>query len=69
MQSTSRRGNCWDTAPIERFFRSLKIEWVPTVGYKNFNEAKQALTGYIMNYYNKTRPHTYNAEISPNESE
>jgi putative transposase len=68
-QSMSRRGNCWDNAPMERFFRSLKTEWVPTVGYKNFNEAKQAVIGYIMNYYNQTRPHTYNAGLSPNESE
>ena len=30
-QSMSRRGNCWDNAPMERFFRSLKTEWVTTV--------------------------------------
>ncbi len=28
-QSMSRRGNCWDNSPMERFFRSLKNEWVP----------------------------------------
>ena len=39
-QSMSRKGNCWDNAPMERFFRSLKTEWIPTIGYKNFNEAK-----------------------------
>ena len=33
-QSMSRRGNCWDNAPMERLFRSLKTEWVPTVGYR-----------------------------------
>ena len=32
-QSMSRRGNCWDNAPMEHFFRSLKVEWVPTYGY------------------------------------
>ncbi|WP_017904421.1 DDE-type integrase/transposase/recombinase, partial [Pseudomonas asplenii] len=32
-QSMSRRGNCYDNAPMERLFRSLKTEWVPTVGY------------------------------------
>ncbi|RMV62147.1 ISPsy24, transposase orfB, partial [Pseudomonas savastanoi pv. glycinea] len=32
-QSMSRRGNCWDNAPMERVFRSLKTEWIPTVGY------------------------------------
>jgi putative transposase len=68
-QSMSRRGNCWDNAPMERYFRSLKTEWIPLIGYKNFNEAKQAIINYIMDYYNKTRPHTYNGGISPNESE
>jgi len=32
-QSMSRRGNCWDNAPMERFFRSLKTEWMPEHGY------------------------------------
>jgi putative transposase len=50
---------------MERYFRSLKTEWIPLIGYKNFNEAKQA----IIDYYNKTRPHAYNGGISPNESE
>ncbi len=31
-QSMSRRGNCWDNSPMERFFRNLKTEWVPTTG-------------------------------------
>jgi len=31
-QSMSRRGNCWDNTPMERFFISLKNEWVPTTG-------------------------------------
>ncbi len=68
-QSMTRRGNCWDNAPMERFFRSLKTEWVPAIGYKDFTEAKQAIINYIMTYYNQTRPHRYNAGISPNESE
>jgi putative transposase len=68
-QSMSRRGNCWDNALMERFFRSLKTEWVPLIGYKNFNEAKDAIINYIIDYYNETRPHTYNSGLSPNESE
>lgn len=39
-QSMSRRGNCWDNAPMERFFRSLKTEWVSEIGYSNLDEAK-----------------------------
>ncbi len=36
-QSMSRRGNCWDNAPMERFFRSLKTEWVPEIGCLNLD--------------------------------
>ncbi len=68
-QSMSRRGNCWDNAPMERFFRSLKTEWVPTSGYGSFNEAKISITHYIIGYYSQVRPHQYNAGLTPNESE
>jgi putative transposase len=34
-QSLSRRGNCWDYSPMERFFRSLRTEWVPASGYSS----------------------------------
>jgi len=68
-QSMSRRGNCWDNAPMERFFRSLKTEWVPKVGYQNFNQADHSITNYIMGYYSQVRPHRHNKGISPNEAE
>ncbi len=32
-QSVSHRGSCWDNAPMERLFRCLKTEWVPSFGY------------------------------------
>ena len=38
-QSTSRRVNCWDNAPMERFFRSRKSEWIPEIGYGFYQEA------------------------------
>ncbi|MBU2991565.1 IS3 family transposase [Psychrosphaera sp. B3R10] len=68
-QSMSRRGNCWDNAPMERFFRSLKTEWIPTVGYRSFNEAKIDITKYIIGYYSQVRPHQHNGGLAPNESE
>jgi len=68
-QSMSRRGNCWDNSPMERFFRSLKNEWVPVTGYINFSEAAHAITDYIVGYYSSVRPHDYNGELPPNESE
>ncbi|MFT5606208.1 MAG: putative transposase [Paracoccaceae bacterium] len=50
-KSMSRSGNCWDNAPMERFFRSLKTEWVPTLGYRNLADAQQSITEYLVGYY------------------
>ena len=68
-QSMSRRGNCWDNSPMERFFRSLKNEWVPATGYVSFSDAAHAITDYIVGYYSALRPHEYNGGLTPNESE
>ncbi|SQZ77502.1 IS911 transposase orfB [Escherichia coli] len=68
-QSVSRRGNCWDNSPMERFFRSLKTEWVPTNDYAGKDEARQQINDYILNYYNSVRPHHYNGGLTPEESE
>ena len=68
-QSMSRRGNCWDNSPMERFFRSLKNEWVPVTGYISFSDAAHAITDYIVGYYSVLRPHEYNGGLPPNESE
>ncbi len=54
---------------MERFFRSLKTEWVPTDGYVGKDEARQQISGYILNYYNSVRPHHYNGGLTPEESE
>lgn len=68
-QSMSRRGNCWDNAPMERFFRSLKTEWVQEVGYCSFAEAKRSVYDYIVGYYSQLRPHQHNGGLSPNKAE
>lgn len=64
-QSMSRRGNCWDNSPMERFFRSLKSEWVPDTGYSSFEEAKSRITDYILGYYSRFRPHAHNNGQTP----
>ena len=46
-QSMSRRGNCWDNAPMERFFGSLKSEWIPKLGYENIADADYDLHQYV----------------------
>ena len=68
-QSLSRRGNCWDNAPMERFFRSLKTEWVPPTGYQSFSQAKTAIIDYIIGYYSQVRPHRHNEGLAPNVAE
>ena len=61
----SRRGNCWDNSPMEQVFRSLKSEWVPDLGYRSLPDATKDVGIYLMDYYNRQRPHTFNGGISP----
>lgn len=68
-QSMSRRGNCWDNAPMERFFGSLKSEWIPRLGYENVDDIDSDIHQYIHGYYNSCRPHTNNNGFSPNDVE
>ena len=67
-QSMSRRGNCWDNAPMERFFRSYKTEWMPSDYYTTYREAEQDIAAY-MKYYNHRRGHSYNQYLSPATAE
>ena len=68
-QSMSRRGNCWDNAPMERFFRSLKTENMPKNGYESEIIANDCIRDYIYKYYNSKRPHSHNLGLSPNKKE
>ena len=69
VQSMSRRGNCWDNAPMERLFRSYKSEWMPKQGYQNLDEATKDISYYLMTYYNQQRPHSYNGGLTPVQAE
>lgn len=64
-QSMSRRGNCWDNAPMERLFRSLKTEWIPSTGYMTGREAQRDISHYLMHRYNWLTPHQANAGLPP----
>ena len=61
----SRHGNCWDNAPMERFFGSLKSEWIPELGYRSVEEAESDVLRYLTHYYNRVRPHSHNNYQSP----
>lgn len=63
-QSMSRKGQCWDNAPMERFFGSLKSEWVPGNGYNSEHEARVDINRYVARY-NNVRRHSYNGYHSP----
>ncbi|WP_203448316.1 IS3-like element IS222 family transposase [Pseudomonas aeruginosa] len=64
-QSMSRRENCWDNSPMERLFRSLKSEWVPSTGYLTAQEAQRDISHYLMHRYNWIRPHQFNDGLPP----
>lgn len=56
--SMSRKGNCWDNAPMESFFNSLKNERVFHEDYLTREKAKQDLFEYIEMFYNRKRLHS-----------
>lgn len=63
--SMSRKGNCWDNAPMESFFHSLKTEWVRFEDYKTHTEARASIFSYIELFYNRKRRHSAIGYQSP----
>lgn len=61
----SRRGNCWDNAPMERLFRSLKSEWLPPLGYVSAQQVQRDIAHYLLHWYNWQRPHQFNNGLAP----
>ena len=56
--SMSRKGNCWDNAPSESFFHTLKTELTHHRRYQTRQEAKQEIFEYIEVFYNRQRRHS-----------
>jgi putative transposase len=56
--SMSRKGNCWDNAPVESFFATLKKEVVHREEYTTRDQARVSLFNYIEVYYNRMRLHS-----------
>ena len=61
-------GACWDNAVVERFFGSLKHDWLLKVEQPTRDHMKQDVVDYIR-YYNNDRLHTTNGDMSPVEYE
>lgn len=64
-QSMSRRGNCWDNAPTERFFCSLKAERIRNKIYSSSSLATSDTLDYIHRFYNHARIHSACGNMPP----
>lgn len=67
--SMSRAGNCWDNAPAESFFSSLKRELVFHNNYQSRAQARQSIFDYIERFYNRRRIHSSIGYLTPSEYE
>ena len=67
--SMSRKGNCWDNAPVERFFSSLKREWTGDRLYRTRHEAVADVREYVAVYYNSKRLHSTLGYATPMDYE
>ena len=67
--SMSRKGDCWDNAPMESFFHTLKTELVHHQDYQTRNQAKADIFEYIEVFYNRSRRHSALGYMTPAQYE
>ena len=67
-QSMSRKGNCWDNAVAESFFKTIKYEWLYRFKYTSYNQLYESIEDYIY-WYNTERLHSSLGYLSPLEME
>ena len=67
--SMSRVAQCWDNAPVESFFASLKRELVHDEQYTTREQAKASIFEYVDVFYNRVRRHSSLGFVSPAEFE
>jgi len=68
-QSMSRKGNCWDNAVAESFFKTLKTESIYQYDFKSKREARREVFRYIEIWYNRKRRHSTLGYKTPLEIE
>jgi len=68
-RSMSRKGNCWDNAMAESFFRTLTEELVHRQRYKTRDDSRQSIFEYIEVFYNQNRLHSSLGYMSPDQFE
>jgi len=67
-QSMSRKGNCWDNAVAESFFKTIKYEWLYRFKFNSYNQLYRSIEDYIK-WYNTKRIHSSLDYLSPLEME
>jgi transposase InsO family protein len=66
-QSMSGKGNCWDNACAESFFKTLKVELETLDGRHSAAEVRQSVFSFIEAYYNRIRMHSVLDYVAPND--
>lgn len=69
VQSMSRKGNCWDNAVAESFFKIYKSEMAYHCKFKNADEVWRKTFEYIEGYYNRKRIHGTLGYLTPEQFE
>jgi len=69
VQSMSRKGDCWDNAPTESFFNTLKSELCGERAFRTRVEARAEIFRYIEIFYNRQRLHSTLGYVPPVEYE
>ena len=67
-QSMSRKGNCWDNAVAESFFKTIKHEWLYRFKFTSYNQLYESIEDYI-DWYNTERLHSSLGYLTPLEME
>lgn len=66
LSSMSRKGDCWDNAPMESFWGKMKLEFVNKT-YDTLDDARTAVYEYVWSFYTNLRPHAANGYLTPAE--
>ena len=64
--SMSKKGDCWDNAPMESFWGKMKSEWLASK-YRTITEAKRDVYEYVWHFYPRERPHETFKYMTPVE--
>ena len=69
IQSMSRKGDCWDNAVAESFFKTVKTEWAYHIDFQDIHHVKREAFEYLEMFYNRERLHATLGYQSPAEYE